>query len=90
VGRGWLALLALALFSTVISIAAFLAAIARIDLFRATIISTVEPLISVVLAAALLDERLTIRQALGGAVIIVAALALQLIARRERVDGGAG
>jgi drug/metabolite transporter (DMT)-like permease len=90
VGRGWLALLALALFSSVISIAAFLAAIARIDLFRATIISTVEPLISVVLAAALLDERLTIRQALGGAVIIVAALALQLIARRERVDGGAG
>lgn len=81
--EGWLALLALAFFSTFIAMTAFLAGIARIDLFRAAILSTFEPIISVVLAALLLGERLTPLQAVGGAIIIGAALALQLVVRRE-------
>ena len=81
--RGWAALLGLALFATVISITTFLAGMARIDVFRAAILSTFEPVVSVILAAVLLGERLTARQALGGAVIVGAALALQLLARSE-------
>jgi drug/metabolite transporter (DMT)-like permease len=80
---GWLALLALALFSTVIAITAFLAGIARIDLFRVAILSTFEPVISVTLAALLLGERLSPMQALGGAIIIGSGVAMQVITRRE-------
>jgi drug/metabolite transporter (DMT)-like permease len=82
-GVGWLALLGLAIFSTVLSISTFLAGIARIDVFRAAILSTFEPVVSVALAALLLDERLTAQQGLGGVVIVGAGVALQLIARRE-------
>jgi drug/metabolite transporter (DMT)-like permease len=81
--RGWLALLALAFFSTFVAMTAFLAGIARIDLFRAAILSTMEPVVSVALAALLLSERLTGQQALGGAVIVGSGVALQVIARRE-------
>ena len=86
-GVGWLAMLGLALFSTVLSISTFLAGIARVDVFRAAILSTFEPVVSVALAALLLHERLTARQALGGAVIVGAGIALQLIARREAPGG---
>jgi drug/metabolite transporter (DMT)-like permease len=81
--RGWLAILGLAIFSTVISVSAFLAGMARLDPFRASIISTTEPVISVILAALLLAERLTAQQALGGVIIIASAVTLQLLARRE-------
>jgi len=82
-GEGWLALLALAFFSTFVAMTAFLAGIARIDLFRAAILSTFEPVVSVSLAALLLGERLTPLQALGGAIIIGAGVALQVITHRE-------
>jgi len=81
--RGWAAMLGLAIFSTVISISAFLSGMARLDSFRASIISTIEPVFTVMLAALLLDERLTEQQALGGLVIVTSSAALQLIARRE-------
>jgi drug/metabolite transporter (DMT)-like permease len=81
--RGWAAMLGLALFSTVLAISTFLAGIARIDVFRAAILSTGEPVISVALAALLLGERLSVRQGLGGLLIVGAGVALQLIARRE-------
>jgi drug/metabolite transporter (DMT)-like permease len=81
--RGWLAILAMAIFSTVISVSAFLAGMARLDPFRASIISTIEPVISVMLAALLLAERLTTQQAVGGALIVASAVTLQLLARRE-------
>lgn len=81
--EGWLALLALAFFSTFVAMTAFLAGIARIDLFRAAILSTFEPVVSVALAALLLGERLTALQALGGVIIIGSGVALQVIVRRE-------
>jgi drug/metabolite transporter (DMT)-like permease len=80
---GWLAMLGLAIFSTVISISAFLAGLARLDAFRASIISTIEPVFTVVLAALLLDERLSGQQAGGGLVIVVSSAALQIVAHRE-------
>lgn len=85
--RGWAAMLGLAIFSTVISISAFLAGMARLDPFRASIISTVEPVITVILAALLLSERLTGQQALGGFVIVTSSAALQFISRCEGRSG---
>lgn len=81
--RGWLAILALAIISTVIAISTFLAGVVRIDVFRASIISTIEPVVTVILAALLLSERLTLQQSIGGLIIIGSAIALQVISQRE-------
>lgn len=82
--RGWFAIAGLTIFSTVISISTFLAGMARLDPFRASILSTVEPVVSVILAALLLSERLTPQQILGGAVIVSSTIALQVVQRRGR------
>ena len=83
--RGWLAIAGLTIFSTVISISTFLAGMARLDPFRASILSTIEPVVSVALAAVLLSERLTAQQILGGVVIVSSTIALQLIQGRRDV-----
>lgn len=80
---GWLAILALALVSTVVAISAFLAGMSRLDPVRTSILSTVEPAVSVVLAALLLGERLSAQQVLGGALIVSSAVLLQLLGRRR-------
>ncbi len=86
--RGWAAIAGLAIFSTVISVSTFLAGMARLDPFRASILSTIEPVVSVVLAALLLSERLTTQQILGGVVIVSSTIALQLVQGRR--DAGRG
>lgn len=77
------ALLLLAIVSTVLAIATFLAGMERIGMFRAAVLSTLEPVLGVTLSVLILDERLTLQQTLGGAVIVGAAFALQAIGRRE-------
>jgi drug/metabolite transporter (DMT)-like permease len=79
--RGWAAIGGLAIFSTVISVSTFLAGMARLDPFRASILSTIEPVVSVILATLLLSERLTTQQLIGGVVIVSSTIALQLIQR---------
>lgn len=88
--RGWLAILALAFFSTVVAIWTFLAGMARLDAFRASIISTIEPVTSVVLAALVLSERLSFQQAIGGVIIVSSTVALQVIGRASRKVEGEG
>ncbi|WP_371325409.1 DMT family transporter [Dechloromonas sp. ZY10] len=73
---GWLACLAIGVFGGVLAIAAFLAGLARIGPTRAALLSTVEPLITLLLGLLFLDERLTLAQALGAAGILSAALLL--------------
>lgn len=81
---GWAAIAGLAIFSTVISVSTFLAGMARLDPFRASILSTIEPVVSVILATLLLFERLTTQQIIGGVVIVSSTIALQVIQRRGR------
>lgn len=87
---GWLAILALALVSTVVANSAFLAGMARLDPFRAAVLSTIEPVVSVLLAALLLSERLSPQQALGGALIVGSAVALQVVGRARSGPGSLG
>lgn len=72
----WLAIGAIALFSTVISIAAFLSGIKRIGAAQASIISTLEPVITLILGVALLDETISVSQLLGGALVLIAVIFL--------------
>jgi drug/metabolite transporter (DMT)-like permease len=86
--RGLAAIAGLTIFSTVISISTFLAGMARLDPFRASILSTIEPVVSVILAALLLSERLTAQQILGGVIIVSSTIALQVVQRKR--DAGRG
>ncbi|HEY9104074.1 DMT family transporter [Chitinimonas sp.] len=73
---GWLAVAAIGLLCSVIAALAFFAGLARLGASEAAMLSTFEPVVTVVLAASLLGERLTASQWIGGAVIIAAVLLL--------------
>jgi drug/metabolite transporter (DMT)-like permease len=72
----WLALLGVALFGTVIAIAAFFAALALLGPGDTAVVSTLEPVVSVVAAAVFLGETLTSVQLAGGVLVIGAVVAL--------------
>lgn len=71
-GGGYVAILAVAVV-TVIATVTFFAALERIGPTDASLLSTLEPVVSVVLAALVLGERLPPLSLLGGALILAAA-----------------
>jgi len=73
---GWFVVLALALVPTMIAISTFLAGLPRVGAARASLLSTWEPVVTVVLAVILFGDRFSIVQALGG-VLILAAVVMQ-------------
>jgi drug/metabolite transporter (DMT)-like permease len=86
-GWGWLACLAVV--STVVAISCFFAGLARVGPTTASILATVEPLVTVLLAFAVFGDRLGGVQLAGGALVVAAALLLQvrLGARGARARG---
>ncbi len=79
----WAAVLAIALISTVTAMLAFFAGLARLGAARTSMLSTLEPVVTVVLASLLLGESLTAVQWIGGASVLGAVLWL------VRAGGGA-
>jgi drug/metabolite transporter (DMT)-like permease len=79
-GWGWLACLAVV--STVASISLFFAGLRRVGPTTASILATVEPLVTVLLAFLVFGETLGTLQLAGGALVLAAVLALH--ARRPR------
>jgi drug/metabolite transporter (DMT)-like permease len=77
---GWLAVAGIALLSTVAAITLYFAGLERIGPVRASTLSTIEPLCTVILAAIVLDESLAPVQVAGGVLILAAAV---LIARAK-------
>jgi drug/metabolite transporter (DMT)-like permease len=73
---GWLAVLAIALLSTVAAVTLYFAGLQRIGPTRASTISTLEPLVTVTLAAIVLGERIATVQMAGGALILAAVVLL--------------
>ena len=67
---------AIALVSTVIAIVAFFAGLKRVGPATASIVSTLEPVVTVTLAWLLFAESLSAIQGAGGALVIVAAAML--------------
>jgi drug/metabolite transporter (DMT)-like permease len=70
----WAAVVAIALVSTVTAMLAFFAGLTRLGAARTSMLSTLEPVVTVLLAAILLGERLTPLQWLGGAAVLAAVL----------------
>ena len=79
----WMAIVALALFSTVMPSVLFLMGLMRLGPVRTAIVSTVEPFLTAVLGALVLRQAVTVNILLGGAMIVSAVIVLQF--RRERV-----
>jgi len=73
---GWSAASALALISTVLAIVTFLAGLERVGPINAATLSTVEPVVTVILAALILGETLTLLRIVGGLMIILAVIIL--------------
>jgi drug/metabolite transporter (DMT)-like permease len=73
-GWGWL--VAIALVSTVLAILTFFAGLALVGPSAAAILSTLEPVVTVVLAAIAFDEALTSVQLLGGLVVLASVFVL--------------
>jgi drug/metabolite transporter (DMT)-like permease len=70
----WLPLLGLGLVATAVAIQTFYAGVTRIGGARAALISTVEPIYTIVLATILFDERLTDVQIVGGLLVLCAVI----------------
>lgn len=73
---GWAAVAAIALASTVVAILAFFAGLKRVGPAVASIVSTLEPVVTVTLAWIVLGETLSAIQLLGGALVLAAAITL--------------
>jgi drug/metabolite transporter (DMT)-like permease len=82
----WLAVLAIALLPTMFAISAFLAAMPRIGAARTALLSTLEPVVTVSLAFALLGDRFGWLQALGAVLVLLSVVLLQL--PRSRPSSG--
>lgn len=80
-GWGWLA--ALALCATVIPVVTFFAGLRRVGPSNASILSTCEPPITVVLAALVFGEHLGPLQLAGGALVLSAVVLLQSAVRED-------
>lgn len=80
---GWLALLGIAIFGTIVGILCFFAGLSRIGAANASIISTAEPAIAVLLSALVLGEQLTLLQGIGGLLIVTSILVLQIYSNNK-------
>jgi drug/metabolite transporter (DMT)-like permease len=88
---GWAAVAGIALLCTVVPVVAFLLGLRRVGPATASIVSTVEPLVTVVLALLVFGERLTPVQALGGGLVVGAVVLVNACRRRrERSTTGSG
>lgn len=75
---GWAAVLILAVLSTVLAFLAFLRGLAEIGPVRTAIVSTIEPFWTALLGGIVLGQRVGPRTLLGGLLIAVAVILLQL------------
>jgi drug/metabolite transporter (DMT)-like permease len=76
---GWLWLAGIVLVSTVLAIVLFFAGLGMVGPSRASIISTVEPLVTVVLAMIVFGEHLSATQLAGGALVLASVVLLQTL-----------
>ena len=70
----WWGIMLLAIISTVISISAVLVGLARIGPVKTSMISTLEPVVTVFVGAAFMNESMSVVQITGGVLIVAAAV----------------
>lgn len=73
---GWLAVLGLSIFATILPIATFISGSPRIGASDASTLSTLEPIVAVTIAVILIGEELSQSMLMGGGLVIIAAIML--------------
>ncbi|TMC76852.1 MAG: hypothetical protein E6J08_14045, partial [Chloroflexi bacterium] len=73
----WAVSVGIAVVPTMVAISLFLAGLPRIGAARAALLSTLEPVVTVSLAIAILGDRFSILQALGGVLVLLAVVVVQ-------------
>jgi drug/metabolite transporter (DMT)-like permease len=81
-GAGWAGVVGVALVSTVVAASTFMLGLGRVGASTASIVSTLEPVVTVGLAALFYAERLSALQLCGGVLVLSAVVVLQLRAGR--------
>ena len=74
---GWAVAVGIALFPTMVAISLFMAGLPRVGAARAALLSTWEPVVTVLLAVVILGDRLSIIQVVGGVLVLVAVIVVQ-------------
>jgi len=88
-GRAWLIVGVFAIVPSIVAIPFVVRVLAAIGSARVSLLSTFEPLVTVLIAVTLLGERLQLLQTIGAVLILSAIVVLQWPARREdRTSGG--
>lgn len=80
---GWVPVASIALLSTVLAITAFFVGLKWLGASLTSVLSTLEPVVSVTLGALVLHEAVSGLQAAGGAIVIAAAIWLALDPRKD-------
>ena len=75
---GWSICVGIALVPTMFAISLFLAALPRVGSARAALLSTWEPVVTVILAVVLLRDRLSWIQVIGGFLVLLAVVSVQM------------
>lgn len=83
--HGWLAIVMMALICTVAAVALFLNGLEKIGATRASLVSTAEPVVTILLAWALLGEPVGLPQVMGGMLILGAVLLVSREADPQRI-----
>lgn len=84
---GWILLLALGIFGTLLPILVINYALQLMGAARGSVILTLQPILAVLFSTIFLDEVLAVQQWLGGILVIVAILMFQLSADRNGKEG---
>lgn len=84
---GWAVGIAIAIIPTMVAISLFMAGLPRVGANRAALLSTIEPVVTVLAAAVILGERLSVVQAAGGLLVMVAVVVVQAAHLPKSRDG---
>jgi drug/metabolite transporter (DMT)-like permease len=74
---GWAVAIGIALIPTMVAISLFMAGLPRVGAARAALLSTWEPVVTVLLAVLVLGDRLSVVQVIGGVLVILAVILVQ-------------
>jgi drug/metabolite transporter (DMT)-like permease len=85
---GWGAIAAIVIVATVVPVVTFLAGLERIGPTNAAMLSTLEPVVTVLLAAWLLNETLKPAALIGGGLILLAVIVVTRGEMQKKVDEG--
>ncbi|BAU29832.1 threonine/homoserine efflux transporter RhtA [Aneurinibacillus soli] len=80
---GWLSIIGVAIFSTVLSMLTFFIGMNKTGPTKASIVSMVEPIVTILFSFALLHEQMAALQILGGAIVLTGAV-LVIIAKEKQ------